>query len=69
VPDPDKEQHRERILLTGDLPSPMNPPSGCVFHTRCWKAQDVCKTVVPPLAEVVPGHVSACHFPEVKQVV
>jgi len=69
VPDPDKEHGRERILLTGDLPSPMNPPAGCVFHTRCWKAQDVCKTVVPPLAEVSPGHESACHFPEVKQVV
>jgi oligopeptide/dipeptide ABC transporter ATP-binding protein len=69
VPDPDKEKQRERILLTGDLPSPINPPPGCVFHTRCWKAQDVCKTVVPPLADVAPGHVSACHFPEVKQVV
>jgi oligopeptide/dipeptide ABC transporter ATP-binding protein len=69
VPDPDKEKQRERILLSGDLPSPLNPPPGCVFHTRCWKAQDVCSTVVPPLAEVAPGHTSACHFPEVKQVV
>ena len=69
VPDPGKLQQRERIRLQGDLPSPMNPPSGCVFHTRCWKAQDVCRSVVPPLAEVAPGHVSACHFPEVKHVV
>jgi len=69
VPDPGKLQQRERIRLQGDLPSPINPPSGCVFHTRCWKAQEVCRTVVPPLAEVAPGHTSACHFPEVKQVV
>ncbi len=69
VPDPNKERQRSRILLTGDLPSPINPPSGCVFHTRCFKAQEVCSTVVPPLAEVAPGHESACHFPEVKKVI
>jgi peptide/nickel transport system ATP-binding protein len=55
---------RERIRLTGDVPSPINPPPGCHFHTRCWKAQDVCRVTEPPLAELSPGHLSACHFPE-----
>ncbi|MGL5857173.1 MAG: ABC transporter ATP-binding protein [Angustibacter sp.] len=64
VPDPDVEHRRERILLTGDLPSASNPPSGCVFRTRCWKAQDQCASEVPQLRELAPGHVVACHFPE-----
>ncbi|KNB51760.1 peptide ABC transporter ATP-binding protein [Streptomyces caatingaensis] len=70
VPDPDARARRERILLLGDIPSPANPPSGCRFRTRCWKAQRKCAEEVPPL--VVPerfrgtggpaAHVSACHF-------
>jgi peptide/nickel transport system ATP-binding protein len=72
VPDPDKEKRRQRTLLTGDLPSPINPPSGCVFHTRCplyrtaldESQQERCRTVVPFLGEVSPGHLAHCHFPQ-----
>ena len=62
-PDPKLERSRERIILQGDLPSPMNPPSGCVFRTRCWKAQSKCETDVPTLTH----HktlATACHFSE-----
>jgi oligopeptide/dipeptide ABC transporter ATP-binding protein len=74
VPDPKKEERRDRILLTGDLPSPINPPSGCVFHTRCPKyrvldadSQNQCTTVVPELEIKAPGHFAACHFPEARE--
>ncbi len=64
IPDPSRRQKRERIRLTGDVPSPANPPPGCRFSTRCWKAQDVCKVDDPPRLELRPGHEVACHFPE-----
>ncbi|MGW4894997.1 ABC transporter ATP-binding protein [Kitasatospora sp. NPDC004240] len=74
VPDPTGREQRERILLSGDLPSPANPPSGCRFRTRCWKAEERCSTEVPALAvpAVLKGaaaHESACHFAEVRDVI
>jgi oligopeptide transport system ATP-binding protein len=63
VPVPDPTVKKSRILLSGDIPTPLNPPSGCVFHTRCPIAQfPICKTEVPPLVEHKPGHFAACHF-------
>ena len=64
TPDPVKGRQRERIMLQGDLPSPINPPAGCVFNTRCWKATDKCRTEVPLLQIGTKNHKVACHFPE-----
>jgi oligopeptide transport system ATP-binding protein len=60
VPDPEIEARRERIILSGDVPSPINPPPGCHFHTRCPYAIDPCKTISPALAQIKPLHFSAC---------
>lgn len=62
VPIPDPEYQQERKLLTGDLPSPANPPKGCAFHTRCSACMDICKTTRPTLQEVEKGHYVACHL-------
>jgi oligopeptide transport system ATP-binding protein len=64
IPDPAIEQRRKRILLTGDIPSPVNPPSGCRFHTRCPIAFDRCSVEEPPFTEYAPGHFAACHWVE-----
>ncbi|MEV0849333.1 dipeptide ABC transporter ATP-binding protein [Streptomyces sp. NPDC049954] len=77
VPDPEARESRERIILTGDVPSPANPPSGCHFRTRCFKAQDKCAVEDPLLAippwfqgrQIPAEHPSACHFAEEKQIV
>ena len=64
VADPKIGRTRERIILQGDLPSPVNPPAGCVFNTRCWKAQDICRTEIPETIQISPLQTLACHFPE-----
>jgi len=63
IPDPDLSEQRERIVLEGDVPSPINPPSGCRFHPRCRYMTDVCREVEPPLTDYGNGHLAACHHP------
>jgi oligopeptide/dipeptide ABC transporter ATP-binding protein len=63
IPDPRENRARERIVVGGEPPNPIDPPSGCVFHTRCPRATDVCRTVVPQLTEYANGHMAACHHP------
>ena len=62
LPDPILERKREQIILQGDIPNPVNPPTGCVFNTRCWKAQEICRTSEPALVQLGTSQV-ACHFP------
>jgi oligopeptide/dipeptide ABC transporter ATP-binding protein len=63
IPDPDLSKERERIVLQGDVPSPINPPSGCRFHPRCRYMTDICREVEPPLTHYGHGHYAACHHP------
>jgi oligopeptide/dipeptide ABC transporter ATP-binding protein len=63
IPDPDLSEKRERIVLQGDVPSPISPPSGCRFHPRCRYATDICSQVEPPLVDYGNGHLAACHHP------
>ena len=63
IPDPEQNRRRERIVVSGEPPNPINPPSGCVFHPRCPRATEICREVEPPLARYPNGHLAACHHP------
>ena len=63
IPDPRENRARERLVVGGEPPNPIDPPSGCVFHTRCPRASAVCSEVIPPLTEYAGGHLAACHHP------
>jgi peptide/nickel transport system ATP-binding protein len=62
VPNPNPDEHSERILLKGDIPSPANPPKGCKFHTRCEKCMEICSKCAPVYKEIEDGHFCACHL-------
>ncbi len=64
IPDPHRNRNRERLVVTGEPPSPINPPAGCRFNTRCPRATDICRTSEPPLTEYAGGHLAACHHPQ-----
>ena len=64
IPDPSENRTRERLVVTGEPPNPINPPTGCRFHTRCPRASDICRTAEPPLTEYAGGHLAACHHPQ-----
>jgi oligopeptide/dipeptide ABC transporter ATP-binding protein len=63
IPDPEENRRRERVVVSGEPPNPINPPPGCVFHPRCPRATEICRRVEPPLARYSGGHVAACHHP------
>ena len=62
VPDPESENKKKRVILSGDIPSPINPPPGCCFHTRCPLAEERCRREVPLLKPISPSHQVACHL-------
>ncbi|MGA9858246.1 MAG: oligopeptide/dipeptide ABC transporter ATP-binding protein [Solirubrobacteraceae bacterium] len=64
IPDPKLNRSRERTVVSGEPPNPINPPPGCRFHTRCPRATDICRTIEPPLTEYAGGHLAACHHPQ-----
>jgi peptide/nickel transport system ATP-binding protein/oligopeptide transport system ATP-binding protein len=68
LPDPVQERRKQRIILTGEMPSPVRPPPACPFHTRCFKAQPICSEVAPAFEEKRPGHWAACHFADVPTI-